>query len=67
MPETDNIEEIEMKEADCGSDDDDDVVETQRFSNKKLKRLDERKYRLTNKSSKFQLLVQAKQKVNFLL
>ena len=56
-----------MKEADCGSDDDDDVVETQRFSKKKLKRLDERKYRLTNKSSKFQVLVQAKQKVNFLL
>ena len=42
-------------QANCGSDDDDDVVETQRFSKSKLQRLDERKFRLTNKLAKFQV------------
>ena len=52
LPEPENIPE----QVDCGSDDDESVVETQRFSRGKLKRLDERKFRLTNKNAKFQVI-----------
>ena len=52
LPEPENIPE----QVDCGSDDDESVVETQRFSRGKLQRLDERKFRLTNKNAKFQVI-----------
>ena len=50
--------------ADAGSDDDADIVETNRFSSKRLNKLDEKKFRLTNKKGKFQILIQAKNKVH---